>query len=589
MEWLRQAVREAPDKTRAWIGVVAASGQVARSAAEAGADLLFALNAGSFRNMGTGSLAAYLPYGNANDQTLQLLREQVLPQSRDVPVVAGVFGSDPTTPVEERLTTLHDLGVSGIVNWPAIGFIDGVYRQALENEGLGIESELKMLELAREAGFVTFGFALNVADARRFAAIDIDALILNLGLTRQVDDIHQRRERLQHAIVRLNEMLEAVQSTGNRPMCLAFGGPVTAPEDLEELFRHSAVHGFAGGSAFDRLPVQSIVGTTVRRFKSIAGRRNERVSEAALDQIIGDSAAMKAVYQRVRRIAPYDVSVCLYGESGTGKELIATQLHRLSHRARHAFVTLNCGAIPESLLESELFGHERGAFTGADRRRIGKFELAHHGTLFLDEIADLSPRGQVALLRAIQQREISRVGGETPVTADVRIITASNQNLADLVRQGRFRADLFYRLSYITVTIPPLRERREDIPLLVEDLLSRLEVQLGRQLVGISARFTEKLHQHCWPGNVRELQLVIGQAALLEDGPVLEGEPFQPFAELDWSRPAVEVDPDSSEANRAAARQALAAARGNKSRAAKALGITRKTLYAWLKTESAGK
>lgn len=589
MARLRQAVREAPGSRRAWIGVVAASGQVARAAAEAGTDLLFALNAGSFRNMGTGSLAAYLPYGNANDQTLQLLREQVLPQSRDVPVVAGVFGSDPTIPLAERLTTLRNLGVSGIVNWPAIGFVDGVYRQALEDEGIGIESELRMLELAREAGFVTFGFALNAADARRFAAIDVDALILNLGLTRQVEDIHQRRERLQHAIVRLNEMFEAVQATGNRPMCLAFGGPVTAPEDLEELFRHSAVHGFAGGSAFDRLPVQSIVGTTVRRFKSIAGRRNEPAGQAALDQIIGDSAAMKAVYQRVRRIAPYDVSVCLYGESGTGKELIATQLHRLSHRARHAFVTLNCGAIPESLLESELFGHERGAFTGADRRRLGKFELAHHGTLFLDEIADLSPRGQVALLRAIQQREINRVGGETPVAADVRIITASNQNLSDLVRQGRFRDDLFYRLSYITVTIPPLRERKEDLPLLVEDLLSRLQVQLGRQLLGISARFAEKLRQHCWPGNVRELQLVIGQAALLEDGPVLEGEPFQPMAELDWSHPVMEIDPDPSQVNREAAHKALTAARGNKSRAAKALGITRKTLYAWLKTESAEK
>src|SRR5439155_12117494 len=208
--------------------------------------------------------------------------------------------------------------------------------------------------------------------------------------------------------------------------------------------------------------------------------------------------------------------------SGVGKGRLATQIHRLSSRAHGPLVTLNCGAIPDTLLESELFGHEKGAFTGADRRRLGKFELADKGTLFLDEIADLSPHGQVALLRAIQQREITRVGGDRSRPVDVRILAASNRPLAVLVEQGRFRADLYYRLNGVAIRLPPLRQRLEDSPLLVEHILSRLRVQFKRKLRGLSAGFSAKLDAHDWPGNIRELEQVLVQAAMLEDGPILD-------------------------------------------------------------------
>ncbi|MGQ0637632.1 MAG: sigma 54-interacting transcriptional regulator [Planctomycetaceae bacterium] len=586
MENLRKLLAETRTTRVPILGVVAASGQITRFAADAGADFLLALNAGVVRSRGSEAVAGYLPLGNANDQTEALIRDQVLPQARRLPVVAGVLGSDPTVDLAERFERLRKLNVTGITNWPAIGYAVGAYRRALEEADIGIESEIRMLRLARSCGFVTFGFAFDDNDAARFATAGVDALILSLGPTRQYDDLHERRERLQQAIVRLKGMVDAATRAGGSRVCLLSGGPITTAEDLEELFRHCTIQGFTGGPVFDRLPVKNIVTSTVRRFKSIIRSHGQSSTEDVLEQITGRSDVMRAVFRDVRRIAPSDINVCLQGESGTGKELVATQIHRLSHRARDAFVTLNCGAIPESLLESELFGHEKGAFTGADHRRLGKFQLAHQGTLFLDEIADLSPHGQAALLRAIQQREINLVGGELPVPVDVRIIAASNRDLAHLVREGRFREDLFYRLSYVTISIPPLRERTDDVLLLVEALLTPLQIQLNRKIVGISPTFAEKLLRHSWPGNVRELQQVIIQAALLEDGPVLEGKRFTPVPQLDKGEtigPAASAAPPAPFSRKTTARQALAAARGNKSRAARSLGVSRTTLYSWLR------
>ena len=409
------------------IAVAAGSGQVVRCAVAAGADLLMVLNASLYRHLGLGSLAAFMPYGNANRQTERLLLEQVLPQAGAVPIMAGVLANDPAVDLDEHLGRLRDLGVAAVTNWPAVGFIDGRFRAALEADGRGVAAELAMLDRARALGFVTYGFVLDPADAARFAQAGCDGLVLNLGLTPVRDDAHEHRDRLQQAIVRLNAMAAAAQSDGCRPTCLAFGGPVTTPEDLDQLLRQADVDGFAGGSVFERLPVHDVVETTVRRFKGVAvecGQRLKTSEPRGFGAIVGRSPAMIALFRLIRRLGAMDLNVCLQGESGSGKELVAVAIHRASQRMHKPFVTLNCGALPDSLIETELFGHEKGAFTGADRRRLGKFELAHGGTLFLDEIADLSPHGQVALLRAIQQGEITRVGGERPVQVDVRILTA---------------------------------------------------------------------------------------------------------------------------------------------------------------------
>jgi two-component system response regulator HydG len=572
------------------IGVVAGSGLVAAGARDAGADLLFALNAGLYRNLGCGSFAAFLPYGNANDQTEVLLREHLLPRRGGLPVVAGMLVNDPACPLEVRLERLARLGVEGVTNWPAVGFVDGRFRAILEAEGYGVDAELAMLATARRRGFATFGFAVgDDGAAERFAAAGVDALILGLGLTHEVEDAAERRDRIQRATALLNTMLEGVRRSGRSPACLAFGGPITTPEDLDQVLTHSAIDGFAGGSVFERLPLQHTIVSMVRRFKGLHLHAGDDMHPTGFGPFVGACAAMRELHRRIERIAPFDVNVYIEGESGTGKELVATQIHRLGYRRQRAFVTLNCGAIPDGLLESELFGHEKGAFTGADRRRLGKFELAHDGTLFLDEIADLSPHGQVALLRAIQQREITRVGGDRPQPVDVRILAASNRPLAGLVDRGQFRADLYYRLNGVAIEMPPLRERLEDLPLLVEHFLGRLQVQFRRKLRGLSPTFTAKLHTHHWPGNIRELEHVLIHAAMLEDGPILEGIHFRPTPRRSGEGPRAPEEPpgDPRAPRRAALHRALQQAGGNKSRAAELLGVTRRTLYAWLRKSAA--
>jgi two-component system response regulator HydG len=577
------------------LAVVAGSGQVARYAKEAGADLLMALSAGFFRNLGTGSLASFMPFANTNELTERLLREQILPRRGRTPVIAGVFASDPTTTLQATLRRFAELGVEGITNWPAVGFADGQFREMLEEEGHGVAAELELLKAARAEGLAAFGFALEADTARRFTEAGVDAMILDLGLTRSLDDVVQHRDQLQEAIARLQQMLAAVRATGpstgsgqgRQPLVLGFGGPVTTPEDFEQLLRQCELDGFAGGSVFERFPVQEVITSTVRRFKSVRLQAGAQPSETRLGEMIGASRAMKEVFRLIRQVAPHDVNVCIEGETGTGKELVASLLHRYSTRSHGPFITLNCGAIPESLLESELFGHEKGAFTGAHRQRLGKFELAHRGVLFLDEIADLSAHGQVALLRAIQQREITRVGGETAIPVDVRILTASHQSLAQLVQAGSFRADLFYRLNHMSIRTPPLRERKEDIALLSEAILERLKVQLNRTLVGLSERFLDKLSRHAWHGNVRELEHVLRRAALLEEGSILSGKFFtpQPFLARPVEQGVTPVKEVPKKVRSEMAKAALEQAHGNKSQAAARLGVSRKTFYAWLGEE----
>jgi two-component system, NtrC family, nitrogen regulation response regulator GlnG len=241
--------------------------------------------------------------------------------------------------------------------------------------------------------------------------------------------------------------------------------------------------------------------------------------------VIGGTPAMQEVYKVIGRAAPTDATVLIQGETGTGKELVAKTLHYHSGRSG-PFVALNCSAIPNELLESELFGYERGAFTGAVERRIGKFEAAAGGTLFLDEIADMPLALQAKLLRVLQEREFTRVGGREPIRADVRIVAATNQELEVAVRGGRFREDLFFRLNVVCITVPPLRDRRGDIPELIEYFVDKVNRELGTAIVGVSAEAREILVRHSWPGNVRELENALLRAAVLAGARTLVPEDF---------------------------------------------------------------
>jgi formate hydrogenlyase transcriptional activator len=239
-------------------------------------------------------------------------------------------------------------------------------------------------------------------------------------------------------------------------------------------------------------------------------------------EIVGDSAALRRVLKEVETVAPTDSTVLVRGETGTGKELIARALHDLSPRRERTFVKLNCAAIPTGLLESELFGHEKGAFTGAITQKIGRFELAHQGTFFLDEVGDIPPELQPKLLRALQEQEFERLGSTRTVRVDVRLVAATNRDLAQMVNNGRFRSDLYYRLNVFPVVLPPLRERRDDIPTLARHFTQRFAQRMGRRIESIPTGVMDALVRYPWPGNIREMQNVIERAVILSRGPELE-------------------------------------------------------------------
>src|SRR5438067_3526396 len=240
------------------------------------------------------------------------------------------------------------------------------------------------------------------------------------------------------------------------------------------------------------------------------------------EQIIGTSGALESVLEQVQRVAPTDSTVLVEGETGTGKELIARAIHNLSSRCGRAFVKLNCAAIPLDLLESELFGHEKGAFTGAIAQKVGRFEMANKGTLFLDEVGDIPPALQPKLLRVLQEQEFERLGGTRTHQVDVRLVAATNRDLARMVADGRFRSDLYYRLNVFPVVLPPLRERPDDIPRLVRHLTQRFARRMGRRIEAIPSAVLDALVRYPWPGNVRELQNIIERAVILSPGPALQ-------------------------------------------------------------------
>jgi transcriptional regulator with GAF, ATPase, and Fis domain len=244
---------------------------------------------------------------------------------------------------------------------------------------------------------------------------------------------------------------------------------------------------------------------------------------SGLPRIVGNSIALQHVLDMVRVVAPTDATVLINGETGTGKELIAEAIHKRSNRSNGPFVKVNCAAIPAGLLESELFGHERGAFTGAIARGIGRFERANRGTLFLDEIGDLPLELQPKLLRVIQERQFERLGSSAAIHTDVRVVCATHRNLPEMVDERHFRADLFYRLSVFPIELPPLRERSEDIPLLVRNFAMDFAARMGKPITSISAEFMRVLVRHSWPGNVRELQNLIERSVILSSGCVLDG------------------------------------------------------------------
>jgi DNA-binding NtrC family response regulator len=321
---------------------------------------------------------------------------------------------------------------------------------------------------------------------------------------------------------------------------------------------------------------------TLREVKAL---RRQLREHGTFGSIIGNSPEMRKIYHVIEQAAPTSASVLITGESGTGKELVAQTIHQLSARAAFQFIAINCAAIPETLLESEIFGHEKGAFTGAADRRQGCFELADRGTLFLDEIGEMTPATQVKLLRVLQEQKFRRLGGRTEQSVDVRILAATNKDPVEAVKEAKLREDLYYRLNVFSLRLPPLRERKDDLPLLIQSFINEFNARNQKSIAGVDQGAMRAIEQYAWPGNVRELRNVIERATILSNGPFIEPKHLPPALGEEAPQPsrpapmALAAGITVEEAERRLIMMTLAHTRDNKTRAAEILGISLKTLH----------
>jgi len=440
---------------------------------------------------------------------------------------------------------------------------DKAPRILLVEDDVGLQKQIKWSLDAYEV-LATGDREAALAQLRRFEPA---VVLLDLGLPPDADGATEGLATLQQ-ILQLCPATKIIVVTGNQDRANAVRAIGLGAFD----FYHKP---------FDEPILKLVIDRAFRVYgleqenRALSARTR---SEPLLGLITNDPEMLK-VCRTVEKVAPSDASVLLLGESGTGKEVLARGLHDLSNRAKEKFVAINCAAIPDNLLESELFGYEKGAFTGAAKQTIGKIEYANKGTLFLDEIGDLPMPLQAKLLRFLQERVIERLGGRGEIPVDVRVVAATHQKLADLIQAGQFREDLFYRLSEISVRIPPLRERQGDRSLLAHAFLERFAQSQGRALRGFAEEAILAIEAHPWPGNVREMENTIKRAVIMSDGPQVSQD------DLGMTTPA---DPDDEplnlrrvrdEAERRAVIKALARCNRNVAHAAEMLGVSRPTLY----------
>ncbi|HEY0526144.1 MAG TPA: PEP-CTERM-box response regulator transcription factor [Stellaceae bacterium] len=425
--------------------------------------------------------------------------------------------------------------------------------------------------LCRQYKWSFSGHQLFIANTREkalsiFAAERPPVVVLDLGLPPDPDGATEGLALLE-AVLSAAPETKAIVASGN--------------EGREHALRAVSL----GAYDFYQKPVQiDTLRLIIERAQRLYGleAENRRLSAltqmSPIDGIIASSPEMLKVCRTIEKIAPTDVSVMVLGESGTGKELLAEAIHRLSRRAKQPFVAINCAAIPETLLESELFGHEKGAFTGAVKQTIGKIESANRGTLFLDEVGDIPQPLQVKLLRFLQNRIIERIGGRQQIQVDVRIVCATNQDLAARIQDGVFREDLFYRLNEIVVNVPPLRERTNDVSVLARFFVNKFNEHFSKNVRGFTPDGIAAMSAHPWRGNVRELENRVKRAIVMAEGQMISA------ADLDLAATEVEEKIlDLREARTRAEREvlhlAMAQSGGNLSKAAKLLGVSRPTLY----------
>lgn len=569
------------------IGAAVGTGMAAAATEEGGVDLLLSLNAGYFRAHNCPSMAALLPYADANSLIWEISVRNILPRIRRTPVFIGLCAQDPKLHMASLIKKIKDHSIAGITNFPSVGFIDGKYREALEENGLGYGREMQMLSDAKAAGLMTIGFCFDEKQAFEMAERKMDIINLDLGFAEWRErSALDRNEALNQSIILINRVLKACSRSPGKHCLTVYGGPVVLPQDAQLVFNRTKIRGYIGGSSIERFPASPAIAHTVREFRiASAHRESDR-----LGSLIGTGQTMQDIFETIRKVALSDAPVLIFGESGTGKELVAREIHRLSRRASKPMVSWNCAATSENLAMSELFGHEKGAFTGADRSRTGRFEQASGTTLFMDEIGDLPLSVQASLLRVIQEKEVIHVGGQSAVPIDVRLIAATNRNFIGMINDEKFRKDLYYRLSTVVIRLPSLRERSEDIPQLVKEFAHEFSRIYDCPVPAIPEPVMTTLMEHRWPGNIRELRSVIERCFILGRGVPIRKSWIEDMLSFDneiqdaggraLKTPYANIQ--SSKEKREKLREVLENVHGNKTAAARMLGVTRKTIYDWM-------
>lgn len=581
------------DNRRFLVGAAIGTGMTAKAAAHGGADFLLALNAGRLRVQGGASISCMLPLADNNRAVMNFSRAEILTRVA-LPVYFGACVFDPECDLVRLVRQVSEAGFQGICNFPTVVHFDGAMRTCLERNGVGLAREVRLLQLAREAGLQTCGYVRQLEEALSMADAGVDMLCINYGWNAGGASGVPSRYSLDEAAEHARVICEAVRVRHPGLLCTVEGGPITTPDEAKKVAEVSGANGYIGGSTIDRIPLEAAVAETTSAYKAVAQLQNhlhnlksEWLGDGHEFGLIGRSAAITDVVQMIRKVAESDISVLVTGENGTGKELVARAIHLISQRRHQRLVAVNCAAIPRELLESELFGHEAGAFTGALKARIGRFEQAHGTSLMLDEIGDLELSLQAKLLRVLEDGVFERLGSNTPRHTDARLICATNRSLRSMVAEGRFREDLLYRLNSVEIRLPPLRERIEDIPLLVRNLLPRIAKEVNPRVREMDVSAYRVLMQHPWPGNVRELRNVLERAVVMCEREVVTVEDL-PL--LQHSMPqSGEVQPTGTgpqapsvalpESERDWILDALRRNRFRRQATAAELGLARKTLY----------
>lgn len=587
-----QKLNDSIQKKEPLIGVSIGNGRSARQAQRGGADLLIALNAGRFRMSGAPSMLSMLPYANSNDMVYDFATKEILPKIHKIPVLFGACAQDPTISHSDLIDKLVTSGFQGINNFPTVSLVDGVYREYLEENNEGFSCEVELLRLASEKGMFTVAFAVTRDEAILMAKANVDILCIHFGWTY----IHRPEEKnikpyVDTLINKTNEILNVVNEINPNIIPMIYGGSIVINTDvMKRFYEETEVVGYFGGSVFDVIPVEDNIKNALENFKSMnrvnqLENENEILKSLLIEKqgarpLLGNSEHMVKLRTLVKKVSNHDANILIMGESGTGKDLVVKTIHYSSDRAIYPFKKVNCASIPINQIESELFGHEKGAFLGADKQRIGRFESANNGTLFLDNIIELDLNVQAKLLRVIQDKEFERVGGSETIEVDIRIISTTNSDLVKAVKENKFREDLFYLLNVLTIDLPPLKEHKEDIPLLTTNFLKTINDRHHSD-AKVSAKVMDAFMSYDWPGNIRELKNALERGVILCDGSQIDVSCLPSSISILISKDSTVnyIKNSSMIIEKELIIEELKKLNWNQTHVAKKLGVTRRTLY----------